>query len=192
MKKIILFIVFTAFITLSYVVSLRLWDSVYSEQSLPILKTSHKSTGSSTTPIVTDTLPSQPGQTENKPVSPSVPDQTSPSLPPPLTLSGSTFKAISFNKTPIISTPYPTLSFNTDGTLSARFCNSIGGEYTDTYGILTAPHLIQTLMYCIQPDNLMDMETSFVTLLQNGASYERNGNILTIQKNNIELVFESI
>lgn len=41
-----------------------------------------------------------------------------------------------------------TLSFDTKNRLGAKFCNSVGGEYTLSGNTISAPMLISTMMYC--------------------------------------------
>ncbi|MBP6981471.1 META domain-containing protein [Candidatus Gracilibacteria bacterium] len=52
-----------------------------------------------------------------------------------------------------------TLAFDAKNRLSAKFCNGVGGEYTLSGKILSAPMLISTMMYC--EGESMPLENNF-------------------------------
>lgn len=58
------------------------------------------------------------------------------------------------------------LGFDADGVFGT-VCNTYGGGFeSDTSGSLTFTDLFQTEMYCTEPDGIMDLETAYLTMLQ--------------------------
>lgn len=58
------------------------------------------------------------------------------------------------------------LSFDTDG-VNGTVCNTYGGGYeSDTTGSLSFTDLFQTEMYCGEPEGIMDLESAYLTMLQ--------------------------
>ncbi len=125
-------------------------------------------------------------------VAPSAPVPQTPITPDPVpkadinNLSGSTFRLESYNGA---SVPTDNLLTFMDGRISAKFCNSMGGEYDLRDGVLTA-NLVSTQMYCQSPDDLMNIESAFGKMLYTGASFKLSGNKLTLSDKEATLVFE--
>ncbi|MDB5255280.1 MAG: hypothetical protein JWL92_656 [Candidatus Nomurabacteria bacterium] len=97
---------------------------------------------------------------------------------PVVQLNGSTFRLISYNGAATAADSKYTLAFN-NGNLSAKFCNGLGGSYTLSNGTIKASQMIGTLMYC-SDSNLMNMESTFSSVLSAGAKLEQQGSTLTL------------
>jgi len=118
------------------------------------------------------------GTSKNNPIG--VPTQPAvPTIPTAASLVGSTLRLASYNGVALpISTKY-SLSFG-DGTLNAKFCNSMSGSFVLDEGLLRANNLASTLMYCSTPSNLMEIETAFASMLDTGATIYRSGGTIII------------
>ncbi len=133
-----------------------------------------------------------PNTNPSSSVEPSAPAPQTPITPDPVpkadsnNLSGSTFRLESYNGA---SVPTDNLLTFMDGRISAKFCNSMGGEYVLRNGILTA-NLVGTQMYCQSPDDLMNIESAFGRMLYTGAAFALQGNKLTLSDKEATLVFE--
>ncbi len=58
------------------------------------------------------------------------------------------------------------LTFDTEG-VNGTVCNTYGGGFeSDTDGTLSFTDLFQTEMYCGEPDGIMDVESAYLTMLQ--------------------------
>lgn len=103
-------------------------------------------------------------------------------------LNGSTFRLVEFNGKEIDNTEKYLLSFS-DNTLQAKFCNSMGGEYTlenqIIQGILTS-----TEMMCMEPEHLMGIEDTFIKIISSGAILEQNAHILTLSTDDSHMTFQ--
>lgn len=93
-------------------------------------------------------------------------------------LDGTTFRLTSFNNDAIAQGTNYTLAFS-GNSLSAKFCNGMGGEYKLAGGVLTA-NIVGTKMYCETPNNLMTMENTFGAILRDGANFSLEGSTLTL------------
>ena len=80
------------------------------------------------------------------------------------------------------------LTFNEDGSVSGSTgCNGAGSEYTvDGDQIEFAP-FVSTLMACEDP--IMEQETTFHQVLNGTATYEIDGDTLTLSRDSMVLVF---
>ena len=80
------------------------------------------------------------------------------------------------------------LTFNEDGSVSGSTgCNGAGSEYTvDGDQIEFAP-FVSTLMACEDP--IMEQETTFHQVLNGTATYEIDGDTLTLSREGMVLVF---
>ncbi len=79
------------------------------------------------------------------------------------------------------------------GLLSARFCNTLAGEYSTAPGMIMAPSLISTEMFCKDPEGLMDMEMAFGSMLARGSTASILLSSLTLSGQNGDVfVFERI
>jgi len=74
-----------------------------------------------------------------------------------------------------------TLDFN-DGRVGGNSgCNSYGGAYTSTDTTLQVSQLVSTLMACGAPEGIMEQEQQYLAALQDSATYEISGDMLTIR-----------
>jgi|SRR3989344_1144862 len=98
-----------------------------------------------------------------------------PSIPSVSDLYGSIFRMTSYNGNAIPTDSKYALSFE-NGSLSAKFCNSISGNFVLDGNLIKANNLISTKMYCATPSNLMEIESAFVSMLNFGATIYQSGN----------------
>lgn len=66
-----------------------------------------------------------------------------------------------------------------EGVVSGKFCNGLGGEYTINDNVLQAD-LVGTLMYCETPIGLMEIESVFSRLVNGGVNISLNDDVLTL------------
>lgn len=105
-----------------------------------------------------------------------------------LNLDGLNFKLAKYNGADIDSDQEYPLSFE-NKTISAKFCNGMGGEYVLEENKLTA-NLMGTLMYCETPTGVMEIEATFGRILGEGAVVILEGDNLTLSgSGGTELVF---
>lgn len=90
-------------------------------------------------------------------------------------IAGNTYKLTSFNGTMIAVDQNYTTTFK-DGKLNAKFCNSMGGDYSLKDGVIKA-NLVSTMMYCGTPSNLMTIESTF-------GKVTSEGGIITVDNTN--------
>jgi heat shock protein HslJ len=100
-------------------------------------------------------------------------------IPSNISLSGSIFRLTSYNGVSIPLEAKYTVYFE-NGSLSAKFCNSLSGEYVLDGTSIKVANLISTKMYCSTPSNLMEIESAFGSMLNFGAKLVQNGNTLTL------------
>ena len=76
-----------------------------------------------------------------------------------------------------------------EGVISAKFCNGLGGEYTLEDNVLQAD-LVGTLMYCETPIGLMEVESVFSRIVNKGAMVSlEDENLILTGPSGEELVF---
>ena len=93
--------------------------------------------------------------------------------------------------TPAVPDVDATLIFGEDGTLAGSTgCNELGGEYTVEGDQLTFGQIVSTLIAC--PDLQMAQEEVIYQVLQDTASFNIEGDTLTITKDGMVLVFEAM
>ncbi|HSL30952.1 MAG TPA: META domain-containing protein [Anaerolineales bacterium] len=81
------------------------------------------------------------------------------------------------------------ITFNEDGTLGGNSgCNGYGGNYTVEGSQITFNEIISTLIFCEEP--LGGQEAAVYQVLTETATYEIDGNTLTLTNNDRVLVFE--
>ena len=118
--------------------------------------------------------PSPSNATASKPIETPTQDPV-PSIPSVSDLYGSIFRMTSYNGTAVSTDSKYSLSFE-NGSLTARFCNSISGDFVLDGNLIKANNLISTKMYCATPSNLMEIESAFVSMLNFGAVIYQSGN----------------
>ncbi|HEX5807478.1 MAG TPA: META domain-containing protein [Anaerolineales bacterium] len=80
------------------------------------------------------------------------------------------------------------LTFNEDGTVTGNSgCNGFSGDYTVEANEITFGQIVSTLMAC--EDARMQQEEAVHRVLTDTATYEIEGNTLTLTNNDMVLVF---
>jgi heat shock protein HslJ len=83
----------------------------------------------------------------------------------------------------------PGLTFNEDGTVTGTSgCNEFGGNYTVEGDQITFSEVVSTLKLCDAP--LMEQEEAMQQVMTETATYQIEGNTLTITNNDKVLVLE--
>ena len=83
------------------------------------------------------------------------------------------------------------LIFGEDGTLAGNTgCNELGGDYTVEGDQITFGQIVSTRIAC--PDLQMAQEEAMLRVLMETASFNIEGDTLTITKNDMVLVFEAM
>lgn len=141
-----------------------------------------------------DTLkPAAPSKTPasaNPPIvkSTETPIQPISTIPTTDNLNGAIFRLASYNGKPVESEAKHTVSF--DGqSIGAKFCNHIGGNYVLDDGVIKADNLVSTQMYCTSPENIMDIETSFISMLNSGAQISYTESMLILSGSETIMMF---
>ena len=97
-------------------------------------------------------------------------------------LAGTEWKLVELNgRAPIEGTEI-SLNFEKERGGGNSGCNSYGGAYTSgAEGKLEFGEIEQTLMFCMEPEGVMDQETEYAHLLLQAASYRMADERLEIQ-----------
>lgn len=66
----------------------------------------------------------------------------------------------------------PTLSFENGRAAGGASCNDYGGSYALSGNTLTFNELFNTEMFCMDPDGIMDQESTYLQLLGQVSSFE--------------------
>jgi heat shock protein HslJ len=102
-------------------------------------------------------------------------------------LSGSEWLAVNYNNgnqavVGLITDTELTANFGTDGTLSGNSgCNTFTGPYKVDGDKITIGPLASTMMFCDSPAGAMDQEAQYLAALQSAATYQIEGNQLTLR-----------
>ncbi|RIK16372.1 MAG: hypothetical protein DCC52_17755, partial [Chloroflexi bacterium] len=105
----------------------------------------------------------------------------------PTTLAGSAWDVTGYNNgkqavVSLLNGTAITLNFGDDNRVNGNSgCNSYGGGFTSTDTTLQVSQLITTLMACGEPEGVMAQEQQYLAALQNSATYEISGDMLTIR-----------
>ncbi len=105
----------------------------------------------------------------------------------PATLAGTSWDVTGYNngKQAIVSVlngTAITLNFGTDNRATGSAgCNNYSGEFASTDTTLKVGVLISTQRACIAPEGIMEQEAQYLAALQNSATYEISGDMLTIR-----------
>ena len=82
---------------------------------------------------------------------------------------------------PVIAGTEITAMFAPDGKVAGSAgCNHYGGSYSLDGGNLSVSSLFSTLMYCGEPEGIMEQEGKYLALLANVSSYRVQGDRLTL------------
>ena len=96
-------------------------------------------------------------------------------------LPGTAWTLTAINGNPVIEGTEPYLLFDEDSVGGNSSCNSTGGEYQVNGNKITFEGLFSTMMYCMDPEGVMDQEANFLNALSNAATFSISGNQLTIR-----------
>lgn len=102
-----------------------------------------------------------------------------PSIPSASSLNGWIFKMTYYNGSAVPVDSRYTISFE-KGILSAKFCNSMSGNFVLDGSLLKVSNLVGTAMGCSTPTNLMEIESAFGSMLNFGATLYQSGNKLIL------------
>jgi len=87
-------------------------------------------------------------------------------------LEGTEWKLVRINDREPLAGTEPTLLFEVTSLGGTTGCNHFGGDYTyKSDGTLTIRDLMQTEMYCIEPEGVMEQEVEYMGKLIQAASY---------------------
>lgn len=117
-----------------------------------------------------------------------LPTQPAVTIPTMAQLDGAIFELKSYNGVPVDPNSRYKVSFSQDS-LSAKFCNTLSGAYLLSDGVIKAGNLVGTKMYCGTPTNLMDIETSFTSMLNFGGKISYSDNILILSDTKTIMMF---
>lgn len=98
----------------------------------------------------------------------------------PIGFANLSYRLIGYKNISIPTDKNYTLTFSGANGISAKFCNSMSGTYSESKGTIMAPQLISTLMFCEEPDNLMGLESAFAAALAEGVTVSVQGNYLAL------------
>lgn len=102
-------------------------------------------------------------------------------------LSGTLWQAVSVNNgqqavTSVISGTVLTATFQDDGTVSGSAgCNNFSGGYTVDGDQIAIGPLAMTMMFCAEPEGVMEQETAFGAALESAATYSIQGDALELR-----------
>lgn len=144
--------------------------------------------GTQTTTSRSKTTTTSTTKTTNTQTTATVPQKPASIIPTPDQLNGAIFELKSYNGVQIDPNSRHTVSFDKER-LTAKFCNSFSGNYILDDGIIKVDNLIGTKMYCSSPSNLMDIETSFNSMLNFGGEISYTDNILILSDEKTIMMF---
>ena len=97
-------------------------------------------------------------------------------------LEGTSWKLVELNGRAPVAGSAVTLIFEEDSAGGNTGCNSYGGAYKVEAGVkIEFKDVAQTLMYCMEPEGVMDQESEYTNLLLEAASYKITNDRLEIQ-----------
>jgi heat shock protein HslJ len=101
-------------------------------------------------------------------------------------LAGTSWIVTGFNNgaeavvSPLLDTEI-TLSFDADGKVSGKVCNSFFGSVETTSGTIKISEMGRTEMFCVEPQGIMEQEDQFLSALTAAATYRVDGNHLEMR-----------
>lgn len=97
-----------------------------------------------------------------------------------VSLEGTTWVLTAYNKNRPMEGTQPTIRFE-DGQVSGNAsCNSYGGSYEVQGDKIGLSALFMTEMFCMEPEGVMDQESTYLEMLGNAVTFELSGGVLTI------------
>ncbi|MFZ2484885.1 MAG: META domain-containing protein [Minisyncoccia bacterium] len=179
------------------VLGLLLWAGDNTEEVIDTSTTTPTNTVSTNKPSGTVNV-SKPSPSTGNTIVPKPSNPTTqtpvPSIPSASSLNGLVFKMVSYNGSPVPVDARYTISFNggNGGTLSAKFCNNMSGNFVLDGSLLKVSNFASTMMYCTAPANLAEIESAFTSMLNFGATIYRSDNniIISSASKSTVMVFE--
>ena len=106
-----------------------------------------------------------------------------------IALDGTRWNVVELDGEPVQTPAEGTLDF-ADGRVTGKaFCNGFGGSYELDGTALTFGELVQTLMACLEPEGVMDLETAYMAALNSARSYRIDaGRLVLLNAEGSELV----
>jgi heat shock protein HslJ len=86
-------------------------------------------------------------------------------------LSGTQWTLLSLNGQPLLSDTSITAEFSEDQVSGSSGCNQYSGMYEATGSDLSIHQVAATMMYCMEPDGVMDQEGAFFDALASVVGY---------------------
>lgn len=106
-------------------------------------------------------------------------------------LEGTSWVLISYNKSNALPGTSITLSFQDGQVRGSAGCNSYGGSYQVAEDKIEVGALAITEMACLEPEGVMDQETTFVQFMQAGERFQlQDGRLLIFRADGEALTFE--
>jgi heat shock protein HslJ len=104
-------------------------------------------------------------------------------------LDGTRWDVVELNGEPVRDEAQGTLDFADGLVTGTAFCNGFGGAYELDGTELTFGELAQTLMACLEPEGVMDLESAYMTALNSVIAYRLDGeNLVLTDADGTELV----
>jgi len=95
-------------------------------------------------------------------------------------LNRTSWTLVRLNGADLIPESVVTLHFE-DGAVSGNAgCNTYGSSYTVEDEQITLGEAFSTMMYCMDPEGLMDQEIAYLTALRTAATFQIEGDTLTL------------
>lgn len=135
------------------------------------------STRGDNTQVQTTSVSDTDGETTNF-IEPPV-EEPVPEIPTAEELDGSTFRMTSYNGKAVSEDSKYTINFE-DWTLNAKFCNSLSSQFLLDGNSIKAQNLVGTKSFCAFPENLMEIEQSFISILNTGAQIYKTGDTIVL------------
>jgi heat shock protein HslJ len=96
-------------------------------------------------------------------------------------LVGTAWSLTAINGAPVIEDTEPYLLFDETNVGGSGGCNGTGGDYQINGNQITFDALVSTMMYCMEPEGVMDQESNFLNILSNAATFNISSNQLVIE-----------
>jgi heat shock protein HslJ len=96
-------------------------------------------------------------------------------------LDGTAWTLTAINGNPVIEGTEPYLILDENSVGGSAGCNGTGGDYQVNNNQITFDGLVSTMMYCMEPEGVMDQESNFLNILSNAATFNITGNQLVIE-----------
>jgi heat shock protein HslJ len=95
-------------------------------------------------------------------------------------LDGTRWNVVELNGEPVTGDAQGTLDFADGMVTGTAFCNGFGGAYELDGTELTFGDLAQTLMACLEPEGVMELESAYMAALSEAAGYRVDGADLVV------------